>query len=181
VRKGTSPQSFTAIASFVDAAVIDSAAKSDKNAAWVRHRAPARGGQATTPGPSRTDRLTSGAIAGSKAPERSGKAAKRSVGIARHDAAISLNSLSAHAPTRQSGQNSTRTSVSKHFATSGANHYLFKWRRIMIQNLCVRLVRQTSARLHGRCQSPETFRLTGCSCAGAAPGCAGGGRISFAA
>jgi hypothetical protein len=89
VRKGTSPQSFTAIASFVDAAVIDSAAKSDKNAAWVRHRAPARGGQATTPGPSRTDRLTSGAIAGSKAPERSGKAAKGSVSIARHDAAIS--------------------------------------------------------------------------------------------
>jgi hypothetical protein len=181
VRKGTSPQSFTAIASFVDAAVIDSAAKSDKNAACVRHRAPARGGQATTPGPSRTDRLTSGAIAGSKAAERSGKAAKRSVSIARHDAAISPQlALGPRSNT------SKRTKFHPHidletFCYERCRPLPFKWRRIMVQNLCVRLVRQTSARLHGRCQSPETFRLTGCSCAGAAPGCAGGGRISFAA
>jgi transposase, IS5 family len=38
VRKGTSPQSLTAIASLIDAAVIGSASKGDKEAAWVRHR-----------------------------------------------------------------------------------------------------------------------------------------------
>jgi transposase, IS5 family len=45
VRKGTSPQSLTAIASLIDATVIGSAAKGDKEAAWVRHRtrAPAHG------------------------------------------------------------------------------------------------------------------------------------------
>lgn len=45
VRKGTSPQSLTAIASLIDATVIGSASKGDKEAAWVRHRtrAPAHG------------------------------------------------------------------------------------------------------------------------------------------
>ena len=45
VRKGTSPQSLTAIASLIDATVIGSASKGDKEAAWVKHRtrAPAHG------------------------------------------------------------------------------------------------------------------------------------------
>ena len=45
VRKGTSPQSLAAIASLIDATVIGSASKGDKDAAWVRHRtrAPAHG------------------------------------------------------------------------------------------------------------------------------------------
>jgi transposase, IS5 family len=45
VRKGTSPQSLTAIASLIDATVIGSASKGDKDASWVRHRtrAPAHG------------------------------------------------------------------------------------------------------------------------------------------
>lgn len=45
VRKGTSPQSLTAIASLIDATVIGSASKGDKDAAWARHRtrAPAHG------------------------------------------------------------------------------------------------------------------------------------------
>jgi transposase, IS5 family len=45
VRKGTSPQSLTAIASLIDATVIGSASKDDKDAAWARHRtrAPAHG------------------------------------------------------------------------------------------------------------------------------------------
>jgi transposase, IS5 family len=38
VRKGTSPQSLTAIASLIDATVIGSASKGDKEAAWVKHR-----------------------------------------------------------------------------------------------------------------------------------------------
>jgi hypothetical protein len=45
----------------------------------------------------------------------------------------------------------------------------------------VRKIRKTSASLHGKCQSPETFGLTGCPCAGAASSQAGGGVISFAA
>ncbi len=45
VRKGTSPQSLTTIASLIDATVIGSASKGDKDASWVRHRtrAPAHG------------------------------------------------------------------------------------------------------------------------------------------
>ncbi len=45
VRKGTSPQSLTAIASLIDATMIGSASKGDKEAAWVKHRtrAPAHG------------------------------------------------------------------------------------------------------------------------------------------
>jgi transposase, IS5 family len=43
VRKGTSPQSLTAIASLIDATVIGSASKGDKDAAWVGTRAPAHG------------------------------------------------------------------------------------------------------------------------------------------
>jgi IS5 family transposase len=38
VRKGTSPQSLSAIASLIDATIIGSAAKGDKDAAWVKHR-----------------------------------------------------------------------------------------------------------------------------------------------
>jgi Transposase DDE domain len=38
VRKGTSPQSLTAIASLIDGIIIGSAANGDKEAAWVKHR-----------------------------------------------------------------------------------------------------------------------------------------------
>src|SRR2546429_876332 len=41
VRKGTSPQSLTAIASLIDATAIGSASQGDQEAAWGKHRTPA--------------------------------------------------------------------------------------------------------------------------------------------